>query len=190
MTIHAPSGAFAHSHTFLGDDHARSERNVWAVIALTSAMMVAEIVGGAMFGSIALVADGLHMSTHAGALLLAAVAYTLARRKRRRSPFHLRHRQVRRSRGIFQRDRAGDDRRPVAYESISRLFAPTPIAFAQAIPIAVLGLAVNAAAPGFSAAAATNIIITATDMLMATLTITSTPTTRRSSSPSPARLTN
>ena len=64
----------AHAHVFLGAAHARSERNVWAVIALTGAMMVVEIVGGAMFGSIALVADGFHMSTHAGALLLATHA--------------------------------------------------------------------------------------------------------------------
>ena len=71
----------AHAHVFLGAAHAESERNVWAVIALTGAMMVVEIVGGAMFGSIALIADGFHMSTHAGALLLAALAYTMARRR-------------------------------------------------------------------------------------------------------------
>ncbi|HEY1940798.1 MAG TPA: CDF family Co(II)/Ni(II) efflux transporter DmeF [Roseiarcus sp.] len=130
---------------FLGEDHARGERNVWAVIALTSAMMVAEIVGGAMFGSIALVADGLHMSTHAGALLLAAIAYTMARRR------------VGDSRFTFGTGKFGDlagfasaivlamIAALVAYESIGRLFAPTPIAFGQAIPIAFLGLVVNAA---------------------------------------------
>ena len=69
-------------HSRLSRRHARRQRaNVWAVIALTGAMMVVEIVGGAMFGSIALVADGFHMSTHAGALLLAALAYTMARRR-------------------------------------------------------------------------------------------------------------
>jgi cation diffusion facilitator family transporter len=50
------------------------------VIALCSVMMVAEIIGGWLFGSIALIADGLHMSTHASALLLAALAYSYARR--------------------------------------------------------------------------------------------------------------
>src|ERR1700731_1605635 len=69
-----------HSHVFLGEDHQKSERKTWAVIWLCGAMMVAEIVGGLLFGSIALVADGLHMSTHAGALLLAALAYTYARK--------------------------------------------------------------------------------------------------------------
>ena len=69
-----------HSHVFLGEGHEKSERRTWAVIWLCAAMMLLEIVGGWLFGSIALIADGLHMSTHAGALLLAALAYTFARR--------------------------------------------------------------------------------------------------------------
>src|SRR6266404_9073652 len=69
-----------HQHVFLGDGHEKSERKTWAVIWLCGAMMIAEIIGGLLFGSIALVADGLHMSTHAGALLLAALAYTYARK--------------------------------------------------------------------------------------------------------------
>ena len=70
----------AHSHVFLGQGHEHNERRAWIVIGLCSVMMVAEIVGGLLFGSIALVADGLHMSTHASALLLAAFAYSYARR--------------------------------------------------------------------------------------------------------------
>jgi Co/Zn/Cd efflux system component len=62
----APSAP--HSHVFLGEGHEKSERKTWAVIWLCGAMMIAEIVGGWLFGSIALIADGLHMSTHAGAL--------------------------------------------------------------------------------------------------------------------------
>src|SRR5271169_4449625 len=69
-----------HDHVFLGPDHERAERRTWAVILLCSVMMIAEIIGGALFGSLALIADGLHMSTHAGALLLAALAYTYARK--------------------------------------------------------------------------------------------------------------
>src|SRR5437588_4407342 len=76
----AGTAAFRHSHSFLGAGHERNERRTWAVIWLCTAMMLAEIVGGLLFGSIALVADGLHMSTHAGALLLAALAYTYARK--------------------------------------------------------------------------------------------------------------
>ena len=72
------AAATFHSHVFLGEGHERSERRTWAVIGLCGAMMVAEILGGLLFGSIALVADGLHMSTHAGALLLAALAFAVA----------------------------------------------------------------------------------------------------------------
>jgi len=76
--IESNGGAWSafHSHVFLGEEHEKSERRTWAVIWLCGAMMIAEIAGGLLFGSIALVADGLHMSTHAGALLLAALAYT------------------------------------------------------------------------------------------------------------------
>src|ERR1700693_4086762 len=69
-----------HDHVFLAKDHDKAERRTWAVILLCSVMMIAEIIGGALFGSLALIADGLHMSTHAGALLLAALAYTYARK--------------------------------------------------------------------------------------------------------------
>ena len=71
---------FRHEHVFLGEAHERNERKMWIVIAICAAMMVAEIIGGIWFGSVALVADGLHMSTHAGALLIAALAYTYRRR--------------------------------------------------------------------------------------------------------------
>jgi Co/Zn/Cd efflux system component len=71
----------SHNHIFLGKGHDKNERRTWLVIWLCGFMMVAEIVGGLLFGSIALVADGLHMSTHAGALLLAALAYTYARKR-------------------------------------------------------------------------------------------------------------
>jgi len=68
--------ALGHDHVFLGEGHEKNERKTWAVIALCSVMMVVEIVGGSLFGSLALVADGLHMSTHASAMLIAALAYT------------------------------------------------------------------------------------------------------------------
>lgn len=134
-----------HSHVFLGEGHEKSERKTWAVIWLCGAMMVAEIGGGLLFGSIALVADGLHMSTHAGALLLAALAYMYARR------------HVNDPRFTFGTGKLGDlagftsaiilamIALLIAYESINRIFAPVPIHFAEAIPIACLGLAVNVA---------------------------------------------
>src|SRR5438128_2761369 len=72
---------WTHEHVFLGRDHARNERRTQVVIGLCAAMMVAEIIGGILFASMALVADGLHMSTHAAALLIAALAYSFARRR-------------------------------------------------------------------------------------------------------------
>jgi cation diffusion facilitator family transporter len=134
----------AHAHVFLGAAHAESERNVWAVIALTGAMMVVEIVGGAMFGSIALVADGFHMSTHAGALLLAALAYTLARRRADDPRFTFGTGKFGDLAGFASAVVLAMIAALIAYESIGRLIAPRPISFAEAIPIAVLGLVVNA----------------------------------------------
>src|SRR3984885_5870310 len=78
---------WSHEHVFLGEHHNENERKTWAVIGLCGAMMIAEIVGGALFHSMALIADGLHMSTHAGALLIAAMAYTYSRRHARDANF-------------------------------------------------------------------------------------------------------
>ncbi|MGB8893505.1 MAG: CDF family Co(II)/Ni(II) efflux transporter DmeF [Pseudolabrys sp.] len=134
---------FRHSHVFLGEAHDRNERKTWAVIAICAVMMVAEIVGGLWFGSVALIADGLHMSTHAGALLIAALAYTYSRR------------YVNDTRLTFGTGKFGDLAAftsaialamialLIGYESVDRLINPVPIAFNQAIPIAVAGLGVN-----------------------------------------------
>ncbi len=134
-----------HDHIFLGAAHAENERRTWMVIALCSAMMVVEIAGGSLFGSLALVADGLHMSTHAGAMLIAALAYTYARRYATDTRF------------VFGTGKLGDlagftsaivlamIALLIGYEAISRFLSPVPIHFGQAIPIAVLGLLVNLA---------------------------------------------
>jgi Co/Zn/Cd efflux system component len=68
-----------HDHFFLGEGHEKNERRTWMAIVLCAFMMVAEVVGGLLFGSITLVADGLHMSIQASALVLAALAYRYAR---------------------------------------------------------------------------------------------------------------
>ena len=134
-----------HDHIFLGEDHEKAERRTWAVIILCSVMMIAEIIGGALFGSLALIADGLHMSTHAGALLLAALAYTYARKYANDRNFTF-------GTGKFG-DLAGYSSAIVlamiailiGYEAVSRFLNPVEISFHEAIPIAVLGLAVNVA---------------------------------------------
>ena len=146
MTEQGPAFQISpHSHVFLGPDHERAERRTWAVIILCTVMMVAEIVGGALFGSLALIADGLHMSTHAGALLLAALAYTFARKYAEDPSFTF-------GTGKFG-DLAGYSSAIVlamialliGYEAVSRFLDPVPIAFNEAIPIAALGLLVNIA---------------------------------------------
>lgn len=134
-----------HDHVFLGAGHERSERKTWAVIWLCAAMMAAEIIGGLWFGSIALVADGLHMSTHALALLLAALAYTYARKLSGDRRFTFGTGKFGDLAGFASAIILAMIALLVGYESVSRLFAPVPIRFAEAIPIAALGLAVNIA---------------------------------------------
>jgi cation diffusion facilitator family transporter len=139
------AAAAFHSHVFLGEGHEASERKTWAVIWLCGIMMVAEIVGGLLFGSIALVADGLHMSTHAGALLLAALAYTYARKHANNPDFTFGTGKLGDLAGYTSAIILAMIALLIGYESISRIFDPVPIHFAEAIPIACLGLAVNIA---------------------------------------------
>ena len=134
-----------HSHVFLAMGHERAERRVWAVIALCGAMMLLEIVGGLLFGSIALVADGLHMSTHAGALLLAALAYTFARRYAEDPRFSFGTGKLGDLAGFTSAIILAMIALLIGYEAVTRLIQPVPIHFAEAIPIAGLGLAVNVA---------------------------------------------
>ena len=141
----AGSAAFTHSHSFLGASHQRSERKTWAVIWLCTAMMIVEIVGGLMFGSIALVADGLHMSTHAGALLLAALAYTYARRHADDPRFTFGTGKLGDLAGFTSAIILAMIALLIGYEAVSRILEPVPIHFAEAIPIAAVGLAVNVA---------------------------------------------
>ncbi len=142
--MHAESlESWRHEHVFLGEHHQRNERRSWAVVGLCGTMMVAEIAGGWLWGSMALIADGLHMSTHAGALVIAALAYSFARRHATDERF------------AFGTGKLGDLAAfasaivlamialLIGYESLDRLFNPVAIAFNEAIPLAALGLAVN-----------------------------------------------
>ncbi len=132
-----------HGHVFLGPGHAANERRTWFVIWICAAMMMLEIGGGLMFGSIALVADGLHMSTHAGAMLLAALAYTYARKLSGDERFSFGTGKLGDLAGFTSAIILGMISLLIGYEAISRFLAPEPIAFGEAIPIAALGLAVN-----------------------------------------------
>jgi cation diffusion facilitator family transporter len=134
-----------HSHVFLGEGHERNERRTWMVIALCTAMMIAEIVGGALFGSIALIADGLHMSTHASALLLAALAYSYARRYADDRRFTFGTGKLGDLAGFTSAIVLAMIALLIGYEAVSRFIAPIAISFDEAIPIAILGLIVNVA---------------------------------------------
>src|SRR5215471_14556008 len=135
----------AHNHIFLGEGHEQNERRTWMVIWLCGFMMIAEIVGGLLFGSIALVADGLHMSTHAGALLLAALAYTYARNHADDPRFTFGTGKLGDLAGFTSAIILAMIALLIGYEAVSRIFEPIAIHFREAIPIACLGLAVNIA---------------------------------------------
>ena len=136
---------FEHSHVFLAPDHERSERMTWAVIWLCGLMMAAEIVGGVLFGSIALIADGLHMSTHAGALLLAALAYGYSRRHAHDPRFTFGTGKLGDLAGFTSAIVLAMIAILIGYEAVARILHPVSIHFAVAIPIACVGLAVNLA---------------------------------------------
>jgi cation diffusion facilitator family transporter len=134
-----------HTHVFLGEGHEQNERRTWTVIALCSFMMVAEIVGGLLFGSIALVADGLHMSTHASALLLAALAYNYARRHCDDARFSFGTGKLGDLAGFTSAIILAMIALLIGYEALMRFIWPVPIHYGEALPIAVLGLIVNVA---------------------------------------------
>ena len=140
-----PAFPVRHNHVFLGEDHEANERRTWGVIALCGCMMLLEIVGGIMFGSIALVADGMHMSTHAGALLLAALAYNYARKHAVDDRFTFGTGKLGDLAGFSSAIVLAMIALLIGYEAVSRFISPVPIHFAEAIPIACLGLAVNVA---------------------------------------------
>ena len=136
-------GPWTHEHVFLGVGHARNERHTWLVVGLTATMMVAEIVGGIVFGSMALLADGWHMSTHAAALAIAALAYQYARHHKHDPRFAFGTGKLGDLAAFASAIALGMIALLIAYESLMRLARPVPIAYTQAIAIAVLGLAVN-----------------------------------------------
>lgn len=142
MTTYNPS-ATGHDHFFLGSDHQRNERKVWLVIALTASMMLVEIVAGTLYGSMALVADGWHMSTHAGAMLIAVLAYRFARRHAGNPRFTFGTGKLGDLAGFASAVLLALVALLIGWESLVRLTQPIHIDFNQAIAVAVVGLGVN-----------------------------------------------
>jgi len=132
-------------HNFLGGTHARNEARTRWVIALTVATMVAEIWAGTIFGSMALVADGWHMATHAGALTVTALAYALSRRHAADRRFTWGTGKMGDLAAFTSAVALGLVSILIAWESVERLLEPRPIAYGEAVLVAVIGLAVNLA---------------------------------------------
>mgnify|MGYP003599548943 CR=1 FL=1 len=144
--MHAESiESWGHEHVFLGANHVRNERRIWIVIGLTAAMMSGEIAAGVLFGSMALLADGFHMATHAGALAIAALAYLYARRHVRDARFTFGTGKLGELAGYSSAIILAIISLLIGFESILRLTAPVPIRFDEAITVAALGLIVNLA---------------------------------------------
>ena len=143
--MHPASQPHQHDHVFLGEAHDTHEKRTRYVVALTAVMMVVEIVAGWLTGSMALLADGFHMATHAGALGVAAWAYAFARRHARNPRFTFGTGKVGDLAGFASALVLAIVALGIGVESVQRLLEPTRIAFAEATWIAVIGLAVNVA---------------------------------------------
>lgn len=133
----------AHDHVFLGASHDQNTKRTLWVVGLTTVMMVAEIIAGYVTGSMALLADGFHMATHAGALALAAGAYGYAKKHRNDPRFSFGTGKVGDLTGFASALILGIFAVGIASESMMRLIDPVPVDFGNAALVAVLGLVVN-----------------------------------------------
>lgn len=135
--------AFAHPHEFLSAHHDESSRRTRLVVLLTAVMMVGEIAAGFYTGSMALLADGFHMATHAGALGIAALAYAYARRHAADARYSFGTGKVGDLAGFASAAILAIVAAAMAVESLLRLYHPVEVAFGEAALVAVLGLIVN-----------------------------------------------
>tara|TARA_R110000782_G_scaffold117364_4_gene207722 strand:- start:33395 stop:34318 length:924 start_codon:yes stop_codon:yes gene_type:complete len=130
-------------HVYLPESHDRNARRTHWVIALTTVTMVVEIVAGWVTGSMALLADGFHMATHAGALLIAALAYAYARRHAHNARFTFGTGKIGDLAGFASAVMLGLASLGIAAESAQRLWSPHGVDFRDATLVAVVGLLVN-----------------------------------------------
>lgn len=132
-----------HEHHFGQSEPRSGEQRTRFVVILTALTMVVEIAAGMIFGSMALLADGLHMASHASALGLAVIAYVYARRHAYDDRFSFGTGKVNALAGFASAVVLAVFALMMAGESVRRFLAPVPIAFNQAIAVAFLGLVVN-----------------------------------------------
>ncbi len=130
-------------HIYLSAGHDKNARRTLWVVWLTAATMVVEIAFGWITGSMALLADGFHMATHAGALAVAAAAYSYAKRHARNPRFTFGTGKVGDLSGFASALLLGVTALFILVESVLRFFEPVPVKFGEATLVAVVGLAIN-----------------------------------------------
>ncbi len=145
MSLDTELEQLTHDHVFLGNAHDRNARRTLWVVLLTAGMMVVEIVAGVLFNSMALLADGFHMATHAGALGVAAIAYAYAKKHANSRRYSFGTGKVGDLAGFASAMALGLVALGIAVESAQRLLSPQSVAFGEATVIAVVGLLVNLA---------------------------------------------
>jgi len=143
MSLDSQIDDLTHDHVFLGAGHDENGRRTLWVVAITAVMMVAEIVAGLAFNSMALLADGFHMATHAGALGIAAIAYAYARKHARNPRYSFGTGKVGDLAGFASALILGFVALGIAFESAQRLVDPRPVDFMDATVVAAIGLVVN-----------------------------------------------
>lgn len=143
MSLDSELETLTHDHVFLGSSHDENARRTLWVVAITTIMMVGEIVAGAIFNSMALLADGFHMATHAGALGVAAAAYVYAKRHVHNRRYSFGTGKVGDLAGFASAMVLGLVALGIAVESVMRLLDPHPVAFGDAAVVAALGMIVN-----------------------------------------------
>ncbi|KTE21291.1 cation transporter [Sphingopyxis sp. H050] len=143
MSLDSEIDALTHRHVYLGKRHDENARRTLWVVVLTAVMMVGEIAAGLMFNSMALLADGFHMATHAGALGIAALAYRYAKRHAESGRYTFGTGKVGDLAGFASALVLGIVAIGIAYESLIRLVNPSPVEFGEATIVAIVGLGVN-----------------------------------------------
>ena len=145
MSTEGNSKIWNHEHSFGQDKKRSSETRTIIVILITASMMCIEIVAGLAYGSMALLADGLHMASHAAALSISAYAYYFARKRAHDRSFSFGTGKVNSLGGYTGAILLLIFALMMVYESIHRLLKPEDILYNQAILVAVIGLIVNGA---------------------------------------------
>jgi len=143
VDIEPPIDAFRGDRVYLGADHARNERRTWIVAGVCLVSLIAQVAGGMIFHSMALVAGGLHMGAHVASMVVAAVAYGVARTYAADKRFAFGTGKVGYVAGFANAVVLGVTALLIAAESVQRLITPEPVAYQGAIGLAGIGLVIN-----------------------------------------------